>query len=338
MIVIRADANEIIGTGHVMRCRSVADALEKAGQDVAFIVADNRTKKLLGDFKSICLNSDWTDMEGELNKLLPLLNDLHPKACIIDSYYVTDRYLKEIKEITKTAYFDDLNDSCWELDVLINYNIFGTSLDYSGYKKNSTMLCLGPQYAPLRNEFIGLPKREIENKVADVLVSAGGVDPQKVTECIINNICPKWPTIRFHFVVGKLNPRIADLKKFESGNIILHIDEKNMSGLMMNCDVAVSAAGTTLYELCATGIPTVTYSLADNQLVATKEFESQGIMLSAGDYRDNDDFTIALEEKLTLLLDGKEKRKELSGKMQSLVDGRGAVRVADEILNIGRNA
>ncbi len=115
-------------------------------------------------------------------------------------------------------------------------------------------------------------------------------------------------------------------------NIVLHINEQNMSGLMQKCDVAISAAGSTLYELCACGTPTITYTLADNQLIAAEEFQNRGLMVNAGDCRNNDIFIDKIVEILRDLIDDKYKRQQMSFCMQLLIDGRGAQRLVDELL------
>ena len=97
---------------------------------------------------------------------------------------------------------------------------------------------------------------------------------------------------------------------------------------MKKCDIAISAAGSTLYELCAVGVPTVAYSLADNQIVATEEFERLGIMLNAGDCRTNTCFVENIEQFMNQLSDNKALREQLSSEMQKLVDGNGAERIA----------
>ena len=168
------------------------------------------------------------------------------------------------------------------------------------------------------------------------MVSAGGADPERITERIMTDICPEMRDIVFHFIVGALNPRLNDIKALSEGkdNIVFHINEKNMSGLMENCDIAISAAGSTLYELCATGLPTITYTLADNQLVAAEQFDKRGIMLSAGDCRGDDGFIDRVKMYIEKLNDSIELRRELSGKMQQLVDGNGAARIIEALLRI----
>lgn len=333
MILIRADANEKIGTGHVMRCLSIARAFIDNGNKVIFVTADHRGDGLIAEqgFETICLDSDWTDMESE--KLDKVVKEYKPELLLLDSYYVTDDYLNCLKRIVRTAYIDDLNNHYWDVDYLINYNIFASIFDYSKYDGTRTKLLLNPQYAPLRDEFKRCTKHEIKD-VTDVIVSAGGADPEHITEKILSGICPEMESVIFHFIVGALNPSLEYIKNIAEGkeNVILHINEKHMSDLMKKCDIAISASGTTLYELCATGIPTITYTLADNQLVAAEQFDKQGIMISVGDCRSDDEFIGRLESLLKNLVNNEALRRKLSEKMQTLVDGNGAARIADMLL------
>ena len=329
MILIRADANEFIGSGHVMRCKSVASALADKGEEVAFITADHRGDSLLGGFPSFCLNSDWLNMNDELQQLEEIIRAKKPSLILIDSYKVTEKYFDSLYGLTKTAYIDDLNAGLWNVDCLINYNIFAQSYDYSRYDGKITRLLLGTSYTPLREEFRVSKPHVIREKISDVLISAGGADPAMMTEKIIGRVCPEFPEVNFHFVIGALNPRIESIKKFSGRNIILHVNERNMSGLMRECDVAVSAAGSTLYELCACGTPSVTYVLADNQIDAAEMFGRLGIMINAGDCRKRDDICSVIIGALCGM--NESVRAEMSAKMQSLVDGNGAMRIADVI-------
>lgn len=151
-----------------------------------------------------------------------------------------------------------------------------------------------------------------------------------MTENFIMKVCPEFPRVNFHFVIGSLNPRIEAIKKFSRRNIILHINERNMSNLMRDCDAAVSAVRSTLYELCACGTPSVTYVLADNQTDAAEMFGRLGIMINAGYCRNNNDIFPAMVEALRGM--NETVRAEMSAKMQRLVDGNGAVRIADVIM------
>ncbi len=326
MILVRADANEKIGTGHVMRCLSIADAFAQIGHRIVFITADHRGDGLIKDrgFECVCLDSDWTQMDNEGTDRV--VKGYNPELLLIDSYHVTERYTEKLSKIVKVAYIDDLNTKNLTVDFLINYNIFARSADYSCYLKTRTKLVLSPQYAPLRGEFKNISKHKVKS-VTDILISAGGADPESVSERIMTEICPEMKRIRFHFVIGALNPRMDIIKALVAENVILHIDERNMSGLMQYCDIAISAAGSTLYELCACGTPTITYTLADNQFMVARMFETQDIMINAGDCRKNECFVRQLKEIIKFLISDSKKRRLLSERMQTLVDGMGAERL-----------
>lgn len=336
MILIRADANELIGTGHVMRCLSIAHSFKRKGEHVLFVVADHRGDALITSqgFDIFCLNSEWTDMESELVSFEELIDKHDPSLIFVDSYYVTAHYFEVLSKKSRVAYFDDMNKEKWGVDFLINYNIFSSSFDYSRYENTFTRLMLQPQFAPLREEFKNAPKHEIK-KVTDILISAGGADPERITERIIDSIYASFPGIMFHFIVGALNPRLEHIKTKASriDNVSLHLNEHHMAALMNKCDIAVSASGTTLYELCAMGIPTITYTLADNQVVATKEFDRLGYMINAGDCRENREFINGVVEKLKNLIRDSEKRAALSSKMQELVNGNGSDQIVTYIHN-----
>lgn len=335
MILIRADANENTGSGHVMRCLSIASAFKAKGETVIFVAADNKSYDLVTSkgFDCEILDTDFSDLEGELNKLISIISLYNPSLFIVDSYFVTGRYFAELGKNIKTAYIDDLNFKVWDVDYLINYNIFSSEYDYSGYKFTKTKLLLTPEYAPLRDEFRNLPPHDIKDNVTDVLVSAGGSDPARISERIINEICPMLPDIRFHFIIGALNPRIDVLKKLERDNVILHINEQHIADLMRKCDMAVSASGSTLYELCACGVPTIVFTLADNQIPAADMFDKMGIMLNSGDCRFDEKFILNLESCIRKLIPDTDIRNKMSYNMQHLVDGRGAERLAERLLS-----
>lgn len=333
MILIRSDANEHIGTGHIMRCLTIARVFVAKRETLRFVTADHSVDALIHrvGFESICLNSRWEDLSGE--DIGGIVREYRPKLVLVDSYFVTPTYFDRLAAEARVAYMDDLNDNCWNVDCLINYNIFAPSLDYSACEKTRTKLMLGPAYAPLRNEFRGMGERRIK-PVSDIFVSAGGADPACITESIIDRICPGFPNVVFHIVVGALNPRIDNISSMSKhhDNVRLHIREQHMSELMRCCDMAISAAGSTLYELCACGTPTITYTMADNQLLAEREFCKQGIMLSAGDLRGDDGFVGRLEEQIQKMKGDETLRRRLSLSMQSMVDGYGAERIAEGLL------
>jgi spore coat polysaccharide biosynthesis predicted glycosyltransferase SpsG len=140
--------------------------------------------------------------------------------------------------------------------------------------------------------------------------------------------------LEFSVVAGRFNPHIEELNRLaiEYDDVIIHRNVKNMSQLMLDCDIAVSAGGSTLYELCACGTPTVTFALADNQLDGVSCF-GDGYMINAGDIRENEELCLSnMQDGLQRLFSDYELRCDMTRKGQTLVDGRGALRIAEAIL------
>ena len=334
MILFRTDGNSIIGMGHIMRCMSIAASFKESGQNVLFITADHNADQILIDngFECDCLDSLWSDMASELSVLKNKLNIYKPELMIIDSYSVNSVYFDALSECIKTVYIDDLNENHWDVDALINYNIYADQVFYANYSKSHTKLFLGHGFVPLRKEFSGCIAH-IVNPVSKVLVLAGGSDPERITERIIQSVCPQFKNIEFHFVIGGLNPRKEGIYHLteQYSNAVLHHDIRNMSELMMMSDAAISAAGSTLYELCACGVPTIAYALADNQLRALDAFGQKALVLAAGDCRNNENFISQLQECLLVMINDERLRSDYSKKMQSLVDGEGSARIVERL-------
>ena len=267
MVLIRVDGNHQIGTGHIMRCLSLADALQEQGGEITFITAESYFQRLIQTRGYPCtvLGTAYDRMEEELSIFLPIIERERPELVILDSYFVTPQYMEAIRNISRLLYIDDLNAFDYPADAVVNYNIYGPELPYP---QNKTYF-LGPQYAPLRKEFQGVSQRNTKDRVENVLVSTGGTDPYHVALHCAEYLREHLPreNMIFHLVLGAMNQDAAELERIaeELPFIRLHRQITNMCSLMLQCDAAISAAGTTLYELCACGVPAVIYILADNQ-------------------------------------------------------------------------
>lgn len=337
MIIVRADANSFIGTGHIMRCKTIATSLREIGVEVVFVTSDNEANEIIKNsgFENTILDSSWDDLESEIPLFLDVIKKYNPTLVLVDSYCVTKTYFESIKNNTRIAYIDDLNKECWPVDILINYNIYSSVYDYSSYDNTNTSLLLGTSFAPLRTEFVNVNPKSINNKPKKILISAGGSDPENITGLIIESLVDEvdFKDIEFHFLVGSLNKRIDSIRKLalNHNNVVLHINSFNISELMKYSDIAVSASGTTLYELCACGVPTITYVLADNQLIAANQFSKEGIMINIGDCRNDADFINRMRNEIIRLINDSELRSSISTIMQNLVDGEGSMRIAKEL-------
>lgn len=339
MILFRADGNPDIGTGHIMRCLSLADALREQDQEITFITAEPYFQRLVETRGYPCtvLGTAYDRMEEELSIFLPIIERERPELVILDSYFVTPQYMEAIRNISRLLYIDDLNAFDYPADAVVNYNIYGPELPYP---QNKTYF-LGPQYAPLRKEFQGLSQRNTKDRVENVLVSTGGTDPYHVALHCAEYLRKHLPreNMIFHLVLGAMNQDAAELERIaeELPFIRLHRQITNMCSLMLQCDAAISAAGTTLYELCACGLPTVTYILADNQIQGAQMFQKAGLMPCADDIREDACFLEHLFELLNSLADDFAQRQRIAKQMQGAVDGRGAARLAEAILKQSGN-
>ncbi len=380
MVVIRADANSKIGMGHVMRCLSVADALLKRGEEVLFVTADDTPVPLLTK-KGIpycVLHTDYADMEAELPKLWNALSELPqgpgvPEAALpqrntsilVDSYYVTEKYLAALKKRITTIYMDDIYAFSYPVDMLINYNIYGEEM---GYEKDAafadTKLLLGANYVPLREEFsVGAGyaqsrkelSAETENvtpaedrlhqtteqgRTADggILITTGGSDSFNLAGQLLMEAM-KYDALKekeYHVVSGSLNPHIGELQALaqKHENIHIHCNVTNMAELMAESEVALSAGGSTLYELCAVGVPVIAFSFAENQERLVQTFVKRGIAQYGGNYRtDRNKMIQNTIAGLETLLEDENLRTEYRKKARTLVDGKGADRIAEAIIS-----
>lgn len=353
MVVIRADANSKIGMGHVMRCLSVADALLKRGEEVLFVTADDTPVPLLTK-KGIpyrVLHTDYADMEAELPELWEVLRELpqgaeSPEAALaqrntsilVDSYYVTEKYLAALKKRITTIYMDDIYAFSYPVDMLINYNIYGEEM---GYEKDAafadTKLLLGTEYVPLREEFsAGEQQRTAAN--CGILITTGGSDSFNLAGQLLMEAM-KYDAFKekeYHVVSGSLNPHIGELQALaqKHENIHIHCNVTNMAELMAENEVALSAGGSTLYELCAMGVPVIAFSFAENQERLVQTFVKRGIAQYGGNYRtDGNKMIQNTIAGLETLLEDENLRTEYRKKARTLVDGKGADRIAEAIIS-----
>ncbi len=332
MLYIRVDANETIATGHMMRCLSIADAAKDFGEDTTFIMADERADMLVKSkgYHSVILHTQWDDMDGEIEKMLDIIRKNSISHLLIDSYQVTEKYLMSLSEETKVTYIDDLDKFIYPVDTLICYAAYYDKFNYAS-KYSDTKLLLGTKYVPLRREFCGLKKKLIHDRIERILVLSGGTDRMNVLQQILD-AAVSFENIHIDAICGIYNPNFDMLcKRYDScENISLHRSTDNIISYMQSADVAISAGGTTLYELCACGTPTISYIIADNQIDNASWFAENGVIALAGDAR-KDDIDTNLNEILEKYRDSAYRRM-LSEKMQQIVDGHGAERIASFLL------
>ncbi len=341
MIGIRADANKTIATGHIMRCMTIADAIVELGEEVIFFVADEESAqwpKSRG-FSYELLDSDWANPIGELDTLVTRMSEREVRILLCDSYSFNTEYYSLLREKTnseiKLVCMDDLGKEVYPVDILINYNAYAKTLGYEDKYDESVSLLLGPMYAPLRVQFAKSYSRESYGQ-KQVLIASGGGDSYGVCLALMEELAQRktLEDIDFHIVIGNQadGDKIARLA-WCCHNVFLHKGVEEMARLMSDCDVAISAAGTMLTELCAMKVPAIEYVMADNQQQNSDYYSEQGIMIYGGDVRQ--DLGVVAKniiDELEKLIEDKARLSAMRSKMTGICDGCGASRLAKEIL------
>lgn len=346
-VIIRTDGNKEIAMGHIMRCLSIGAALKKAGADVVFVTAGQETRELIAarGFEQYVLHTAYQDMEAELTAFHALFEQKPADWILIDSYFVTPRYMKELSGWTRTAYMDDMGLPVYPLSMLINYNIYGTRLPYTQWYENAGItlpeqVLLGCAYAPLREEFQQGHCSRVKQNVTDVLITTGGGDLVNAA----GGLCRRLETeigdgrhqgVYFHVVCGPFSENKQELYALaeRAPAFVIHENVTHMSELMADCDIAVSAAGSTMYELCSMQLPAICFYFAENQRQMAECFGDMTSIINAGNITLEQEHVLeSICNGLTALEQDGALRARIRSQMQELTDGGGAVRIATALL------
>lgn len=334
-VIIRADGNAHIGAGHLMRCLTVADALTSR-DGVCFWCADEASAELARQrgYEAAALGTDYRDMLSELPRLERLFSSGSGRTPVIlvDSYYVSAAYLQALRAFGKVFLLEDVPGQSWPVDGVINYNAFADPKAYEAIYGHSGKVrqYIGPSYVPLRPQFAGR-SCQVREQVRQILVTTGGGDRENIAGKILEKLGDMACTI--HVISGPYNPHADQLARYaqKHPHVVLHRQVQEMAELMLQCDLAVTAGGTTVYELCALGVPFVCFSYAENQEALADYAGRQGIGLNAGEYHHDPGKTLDNIGKMAAEAGDWRQRRQMSQRAMELVDGCGAVRLAKAI-------
>ncbi|AKC63499.1 MULTISPECIES: UDP-2,4-diacetamido-2,4,6-trideoxy-beta-L-altropyranose hydrolase [Clostridium] len=285
-IAIRADGGSKIGMGHIMRTLVLAKELAKTNDVFYICKVDNL---LSNKYKS---GIDKVKAEGfdivtiNENNIINDLKNIVADCLITDSYDVNEEYFNLTKGMFEiTGYIDDMNLYYFNVDFIINQNI--GSEEYSYEVNKDTKLFLGTNYTMLREEFRKNINKNIKKEVQNVMITVGGADPNGITNIICDYV--KDLELKFHIVIGPSfkEKNIKKLTYLENlkNNINLYFNA-NMIEIMNKCDIAISACGSTLYELSACRVPALGLIIADNQEKIAHKMHEEGLIYNLGWYKD----------------------------------------------------
>ncbi|MGN0347097.1 MAG: UDP-2,4-diacetamido-2,4,6-trideoxy-beta-L-altropyranose hydrolase [Lachnospiraceae bacterium] len=337
-LYIRTEVNRITATGHMMRMLSVATAARKLGCEAVFIVAEEGSMAIPQSqgFEVICLNRTWDDFDGEIPLMQQLIVQQQIEYLLIDSYFVSPKYMEAVNALTRTAYVDDLHERIWPCSVLINYAVYSDLFDYEKEYAGKELL-LGCRYCPLSEIYEELPPKEIRKEPKQVLVVTGGGDEFHFMKQFLSQIrtSRRFSHIAFLCICGKFHADLAELEEMTRSmeNVTVLSQLPNLKDAILSSDVVITAGGTTLYEIACCRTPALSFSLADNQLYNVKGFAEQGYIPYLGDVRESMDFEQVLLQ-LEQLLQDYEKRIYYANRLGQLVDGKGAGRLVRDFLNM----
>jgi UDP-2,4-diacetamido-2,4,6-trideoxy-beta-L-altropyranose hydrolase len=337
-LVIRADANAHTGTGHLMRCLALAQGWKTRGWQATFITAcdsDGLCRRLRDDgFQVITLERSYPDPADWKTTSQVLV--AHSGAWVVlDGYHFDPAYQRQIREAGhRLLVIDDMAHlDYYYADVVLNQNINAEQLRYS--REPYTRLLLGTRYVLLRREFLRWQgwKREMPETARKVLVTLGGGDPDNQTLKVIRALQQvDADRLEAVVVVGASNPHSRELQSaIRSSQFAIRLawNVTNISELMSWADVAVSAGGSTCWEMAFMGLPNVLLVLAENQRSIAEGLSEADVTLNLGWFEQVMDVHIV--EALSSLLNDRNRRQQMSYNGQMLVDGMGSERAVSAL-------
>lgn len=301
-IIIRTDSSKLIGSGHVMRCLTLARELSKRNREIIFITRDiegNLIEKIEKDFRVIKLKNMKIKKTGKLKgrklyeKWLTCTQAEDAKECIellkaekkneietiiVDHYgldqHWEERVINEIRKYNKKAnlvVLDDLADRKHCADILIDQGYHGNKTK-KRYKQLTNTKCrnlLGPKYALLGREYATANKFLVRRgKLKRIMVYFGGEDNIGLTYKAINQLLSaKITDIEYHVIINKNNKdkkRIQGLK-MKNNNLILYSNIESLMSIMLRCDLLIGACGGTHLERSCLQLPSIVIPIAENQ-------------------------------------------------------------------------
>jgi len=281
-LILRADANTRMGTGHVMRCIALGQAWKDAGGSVLFVThCDNGEiiqRVSAEGFGLVELSCSHPETEKDLAATLTAAHQHGAEWIVADGYHFDLEYQQSVRRAGfKLLYVDDYNHlPNYEADILLNQNMGADKLNYNC--NSECYKLLGASYVMLRREFRFAERKERVGPVRNILVTMGGSDPDNASRKVIDALLQSTVSdVHVKVVVGASNPHIESLARAVSDaelKIELVCSVRDMPGLIQWADFAVSAAGSTCWELAAMTVPFVTVILAENQKQAALNLET----------------------------------------------------------------
>lgn len=354
-VAFRVDASVSIGAGHVMRCLTLADALRDKGFACYFFCRDlvgHMVSEIAGRGHNVTLlptpiaerRDTWlgVDCQFDASQCASAISEIMPKWLVVDHYGLDQIWEEELQALgPKIMVIDDLSNRPHMADLLLDQTHARHVRDYFGLVPDTCEILCGAQYALLRPTFAELRKQTLSRRhratAKTLLLSMGGYDANNATGRIVDFLSTR-KDLPFKFVdvvLGSQAPWLDDVRRqirtlpFHAA---LHVDTPAMPNLIAQADLCIGAAGTSAWERCALGLPSILVVLADNQVGVAEQLTLSGAALSAG--RIDEGFEIRFQSALTNALQPGAKR-EMSKSAAEVTDGKGIIRLIDAMDALG---
>ncbi|MGO4917078.1 UDP-2,4-diacetamido-2,4,6-trideoxy-beta-L-altropyranose hydrolase [Pseudogemmobacter sp. W21_MBD1_M6] len=360
-ICFRCDASVEIGTGHVMRCLTLADAVRQAGAHCHFLCRDlpgNLIDAISArGFRVHILPSSGADevtptgdlahaawlgvsWQTDASECAGILTQLQPDWLIVDHYALDARWEKAVlPDGARLMVIDDLADRAHICDLLLDQNLGRKAADYDGLVPAHCIRLIGPAYALLRPEFAWAREaslaRRNDARLDHILVSMGGIDKDDATSQVLAALAasPLPQACRITVVMGRNAPwldRVRQVARSMPRPTGVVVEVADMASLMASADLAIGGAGGTSWERCCLGLPSLLLVLADNQAPAARAMEDAKAAVLLGDIR-ADGWQDRLCDAIARL-SSPVGLEPLTRASIELVDGRGALKACRNIM------
>jgi len=338
VLLIRADAGERIGVGHVFRCLALAQAWQDAGGRAVFLIAPGAGQvatTLRKENIEIATLSSIPGSSTDAKELIELSRAVAASWIVIDGYDFDSEYQRQLRDSkVPIVVIDDLGSlPAYFSNVVVNPNLGAQEIRYN--VSRDARLLLGTEYTLLRREFRGHPalNRPIATKVRNILITMGGADPDNVTGTILRSVAATTLSrVTINVVIGPNNRHereIQMLLETLSLHVLLKTNVPAMSDLIAKADLCITAGGVTCWECASLGVPMLVLAIAANQVRNVQTLGKLDCALSLGCA--DDATTDGIASAILQLVHELALRMRLSDNCRRLVDGGGAARVVQQL-------
>jgi UDP-2,4-diacetamido-2,4,6-trideoxy-beta-L-altropyranose hydrolase len=331
-ILFVANAGRSVGGGHVMRCLTLANALGERGASCVFACSP-AVATILNAFAPDTAREEATSLDPD--SLVDTVTGVQFDAVVFDHYGLARGEHKALADGRPSLVIDDLADRPLGADMVLDSGPDRQPMDYTLLVDGDTRLLLGPEYAPVRPEFAALRAEALGRRgapVRKVLVALGLTDVGGLTARVVDLMRPRLGAAKLDVALGGHAPSLKALTRIavHDPRLTLHIDTPDMARLMADADLAVGAAGSTIWEACTLGLPSALLVVAENQRPAAMSLAARdaAMVIDGG----ADDFEATLDRTLVRLTADAPLRARLAAASARICDGLGAGRVAEAFL------